>query len=313
MQNRLGGVAPSDAEVQLSKHVQNSLISINNNVTDKFVPNHLEGYSTQPMDAVSANEKLFKNLEEYYKKSQKQMGDVAKLMDMQLKIDKLIKEKGEPDKTLVNEVKKEYEELKKTQGIGIKDGKHGIEWIKFDKKHKAFKGTLDQYINYKSKIMGVEKERTQDLIKKNFDIKENKGFYSKIWKRITNFQDTPKQKQQFEMVANNINKTSDTKDVKSELMDKKNPLQNSSPVVVKQASTQQEAVNSSNINSPKPFKEVVKNTSRPPMDVPSSPTIKSNKDIIKKTISNPPLRSHAARVSLGKEAESLSKNGYRNK
>ncbi len=139
---------------EVIEHVKNSLIAINNNVSDvKIDPKKVNVYE--------AMQSTFKNLETFYNKGQEQMKDVAKLMDMQVKVDKLVRahKKKEPltqeTKALLQEVEKAYKELEGAQGIGLGAGK-GIEWVKSDKNSKPFKGTLDEFIKQRGQDLGLQ-------------------------------------------------------------------------------------------------------------------------------------------------------------
>lgn len=138
-------------------HVKYSLAQISNNVS----PNKIDHAK---LGAEEVAEQVFQNLEKFYRQNQQQIGDVAKLMEMQVKIDQLIMDKknGKPvNQELLAEVKKNYEELKEAKGIGI-EGK-GIQWVKTTKEIPAFKGTLDEFIQVRSRGMGVKAKGIDDL------------------------------------------------------------------------------------------------------------------------------------------------------
>jgi hypothetical protein len=131
-------------------HVKNSLVSISNNVSETKL-------DARKLDVSDALEKSFNNLGEYYKKNQGQMRDVAKLIQMQADIDKVIvtkKDGKEPDKELVSRINKSYSELEKVSGISFGDS--GIEWAKTSKDVGAFKGDLNNYVRLRAASLGVK-------------------------------------------------------------------------------------------------------------------------------------------------------------
>jgi hypothetical protein len=142
-------------------HIKNSLVTISNNVSD----NKLDG---KKLTAEQALNQVFDNLGKYYEQNQNQVRDVAKLVQMQANIDKVImakKDGKEPDTNLIESINKAYEELKTTPGIGLKNGK-GIEWAKVTDGVPAFKGSLDHYIELRGRGFGVEVKGMKDLAPK---------------------------------------------------------------------------------------------------------------------------------------------------
>jgi len=150
-----------EANKDAIKHITDSLIKINSNA---------KGDKIQAKDPEGIMNEVFGNLEKFCSDNQKQMGDVGKLMEMQVNIDKLIENKrdGEPlDESLMTDVRRQYQAFTggpgvKGIGLGAKD--QGIEWCKLDKKNKAFKGTLESYINNRTKTLGLNKEFSASLV-----------------------------------------------------------------------------------------------------------------------------------------------------
>lgn len=146
------------------KHITDSLQKINKNVG---------GYEITTNDPKTIVDQVFDNVGTFYKTGQEQMKDVSKLIQLQVDVDKSIKEPN--NKELQEKIKKDYEELKDKKGI--KSGE-GIEWVKNSKDKPAFKGTLDEYIKERTaelalKKEGVEKESSKA---KNSAISKPKHF-----------------------------------------------------------------------------------------------------------------------------------------
>ena len=126
-------------------HITTSLIGISNgeNVSSQAINEKLP-----PKEIIN---KVFENLSNFYERNQKQMRDVAKLMQTQVDIDKVIKDRKagkEPDFELINKVKSQYEDLKLAKGIENEKGE--INWVKRDKDIKAFTGNLEKYVKIRS-------------------------------------------------------------------------------------------------------------------------------------------------------------------
>jgi hypothetical protein len=143
-------------------HIVNSLIAINNNVSENKL-------NAKKLSHKAAFNKVFDNLGKYYEQNQQQMKDVAKLVQMQADIDKVIlakKDGKEPDKELVQSVRTAYKELHDAPGIGLKDVNgdfNGIEWAKTTNGVPAFKGSLNHYMESRAKGFGVEIKGIEDL------------------------------------------------------------------------------------------------------------------------------------------------------
>jgi hypothetical protein len=126
------------------QHLKKSLASIVNGLGGEEI-----NIKQQPDKII---EQVFNKLDTFYTENQKQMLDVAKLMDMQVKIDNMLI-KGSPEEQQIAEMKKTYLELKEIKGI--KSGKDGIEWIKSEKDSPAFKGNLDEFLIKRRKDLGL--------------------------------------------------------------------------------------------------------------------------------------------------------------
>lgn len=165
------------ANKDVLKHIKNSLITINNNISsDKILPR--TGLQ-KTLDIT------FKNIEKFYQENQKQMLDVAKLMDIQLKIDKVIiakKEGREVDPALQKEIQETYEQLVKTTGIGLGTDK-GIEWVRTSQNIPGFKGTIGEFIERRALMLGVA---TQGKVKNIDDFVSNHTITDNITRDIIN-------------------------------------------------------------------------------------------------------------------------------
>ena len=139
-------------------HIVNSLIAINNNISENKL-------NSEKLSHKAAFNNVFDNLAKYYEQNQQQMKDVAKLVQMQADIDKVIiakKDGKEPDKKLVESVRTAYKELYTAPGIGLKDAE-GIEWAKTTNGVPAFKGSLNHYMRSRAKGFGLEIKGIDDL------------------------------------------------------------------------------------------------------------------------------------------------------
>lgn len=169
IQNSKQGIKKAETEFkelinkdpQLKDHVEKSLIGINETIGGKKID--------KKRDVI---DQVFKNLESFYTENQKQMLDVAKLMRLQLDVDKLLsldknsKEYGELHKNLGTA----YNELAEVKGI---QNNKGVEWIKSNKDTPPFKGSLNEYIEHRKELL---KERAvsaeQETPKDSKDVKE---------------------------------------------------------------------------------------------------------------------------------------------
>lgn len=142
-------------------HIGNSLIAINNNISGKKI-----SVGTEIQKIL---DKTFENLHEFYRQGHEQMKDVAKLMNLQLKIDKLIKNKrdtGKIDKNLVKHIKEAYNELEKNPAIALGKNTPGIVWVRDSKDAGEFKGTLENFIEHRTiALLGVKSQAINNSLK----------------------------------------------------------------------------------------------------------------------------------------------------
>lgn len=85
------------------QHIKHSLIALNDNIGEKV---------SSDLDIQQVLDSTFRNIQGFYERNQRQMLDVAKLMEVRIKVDELIVDKKEgkdisPD--LVKDIKKEYD------------------------------------------------------------------------------------------------------------------------------------------------------------------------------------------------------------
>lgn len=107
------------------------------------------------------------------------MKDVAKLMNLQIKIDQLLITKKNGEKlsdTLITELNQDYQYLSIRKGVR---NKYGIEWIKNSANSKAFKGTLHDFIIQRGKDLGVDLEMSKNLAQADFKAQPS-GLFKKI-------------------------------------------------------------------------------------------------------------------------------------
>ena len=146
----------------LLAHIVKSLAEINNNIaTNKSK----EINSLKIVDPHKVLDKTFETLDTFYKDGQKQTIDTAKLMQLQIDIDRMIlsQKKGQDlDATLTQDIKDRYQELTKIPGIGRKYNQ-GLMWVKSNRYNKAFKGTLDEFISERSKNLGLATSQNKNL------------------------------------------------------------------------------------------------------------------------------------------------------
>ena len=153
------------------KHMIKSIISINNTITDKHI------HITTPHEDVLVQ--VFANIDHFYRENQKKMKDVAKLMNLQIKIDQLLITKKNGEKlsdTLITELNQDYQYLSIRKGVR---NKYGIEWIKNSANSKAFKGTLHDFIIQRGKDLGVDLEMSKNLAQADFKAQPS-GLFKKI-------------------------------------------------------------------------------------------------------------------------------------
>ena len=134
-------------------HIKRSLIAISNNVSDEKI--------SSKASVQDALDQAFNNLSKFYERNQQQMLQVSKLMDLQVKIDKMLTEPDIQKKMEQNtEIQGLYDKIEKTPGP------NGIEWIKSSKDSPAFKGSLDEFIKHRQQELEKQKDgRAVDVSK----------------------------------------------------------------------------------------------------------------------------------------------------
>lgn len=159
------------------KHLQKSLKAISNNVSAVELNPKLS-----PEQFINA---AFDNIEKFAKDNQNQMKDAAKLMQVQVDVDKMIeaKKKGiEPSTEQMNQLKAQYAELEKIKGIGLKSG--GVGWIKTDEKKPAHKGDLESYIKQRGEKLGLDKAKSKDLVHGDFQFPVKPTFFQRVYNKL---------------------------------------------------------------------------------------------------------------------------------
>ncbi|MCC8398411.1 MAG: hypothetical protein LN569_03845 [Rickettsia endosymbiont of Labidopullus appendiculatus] len=143
-------------------HIKNSLIAINNNISHDQITT-----DTRVKDVLN---RTFKNIGKFYQENQAQMLDVAKLMDIQLKIDQVItakKNHKEINQSLITEIQNSYKKLLEVPGIG--NGEN-LKWVKSSQNIAGFQGTLGEFVKRRALNLGVavegEIKDVDDFVKK---------------------------------------------------------------------------------------------------------------------------------------------------
>lgn len=162
--NDKSGKAKSKDDIKGDKnaidHIKKSLIAVSNNVEGNIKIN-----ASSSIHQVL--EKTCQNLEKFCATNQKQMKEVAVLIDIQLKVDKLLAPQISPEenKLLRTEISQIYEELIQKPEFIARDKKgeqvNGIQWVKTDRDALAFQGTSEEYI-----LARTNKVQLQNLQKK---------------------------------------------------------------------------------------------------------------------------------------------------
>jgi hypothetical protein len=155
-------------------HIKKSLITISDSISKhKIDPN---------LSIQEVLSQTFKNISDFCSKGQRQMREVADLMQLQMDIDKVIKDKRngqDIEPALINKIKTQYDLLLQAEGIGLKKNR-GIRWVKLYRDKPAFKGDLTDYILYRSKILGMGTKSRKALINVTFALPKKPTFLSKI-------------------------------------------------------------------------------------------------------------------------------------
>lgn len=121
------------ADGKLRKHIENSLIAINN------------ASGGQNIDLKSDSgiiNQVFYNLRQYYTKRKTSMLQAAQLMEMQRDVDKFI---NGQDNVQLKDLRQQFKEYSK-------DNKH-VEWLKTSKGSKPFQGTLEEFVVNRCRVL----------------------------------------------------------------------------------------------------------------------------------------------------------------
>lgn len=148
-----------DQNQEVIKHIMTSLVEINNNISKN--PITLQSLDNTLPTNKKILDKIFNNIEYFYNTGQEEMSYVAKLMDLQCKVDKLISQESNKDEKLVEEMRKQYKELVSHHGVVGEE--QTITWIKTDKKVLPFVGNLEAYVMHRSIELKKPQEKEQKL------------------------------------------------------------------------------------------------------------------------------------------------------
>jgi len=131
-------MADPKANKEPINQLRDTLIKISANVSPKPIP------SDTPL--LNLLNDTFVNLQEFCVSGQVQMRQAAKLIQLQVDIDKFLVANAEgkqPDRELIEKIELDYGDIKTIRGIGHSNGK--IEWVRSEGDKTAFKGTLEEY------------------------------------------------------------------------------------------------------------------------------------------------------------------------
>lgn len=131
-------MADPEANKEPIKQLRDTLIKISANVNPKPIP------SDTPL--LNLLNDTFVNLQEFCVSGQVQMRQAAKLIQLQVNIDKFLVAKAEgkqSDPEFIKKIHLDYGEVQTIRGVGHRNG--NIEWVKSEGDKTAFKGTLEEY------------------------------------------------------------------------------------------------------------------------------------------------------------------------
>lgn len=174
-------------------HLKNSLIAINNNISANEINPDIK---IEPDKIIN---QVFDSICAFALENQRKMGDVSKLMQLQVNIDKMLEAKkrgypldaeidGQVEESIeekieakiaaqIKEIEEQYAELTGKPGIGL--GKNKIRWIKTDANALAYEGDLASYIQNRSQqLIENSKELVafeNNLTKLNFQKRLEEG------------------------------------------------------------------------------------------------------------------------------------------
>ena len=157
------GILWLKADPKLRKHIENSLIAINNASGGKKITGKGNEIITE----------VFENLGDFYKQRSEQMKQAAAIMEIQRDVDKLIK----GDKSI------KLQDLEvKFKGCS-KDNK-SIQWFKTSKGAKPFRGNLEGLISHRRKVLKIPEVAKVVEVSKVEAPKKQSSILSKIWASI---------------------------------------------------------------------------------------------------------------------------------
>jgi hypothetical protein len=146
------------------KHIIDSLTQISQNVGLSYNKKDLKTITEKTADPIGT---VFENLKKNYGQKLSDMQDVAKLLELQRKIDKLLIKQSElpnyqPDPQIIQEIRQGYADLK--QKPAFSDKNNGISWIKTDANRPAISGSLENFIQNRAKDFFVTPNKTKEIL-----------------------------------------------------------------------------------------------------------------------------------------------------
>ncbi len=153
----------STSDPKLKKHIENSLIAINNAAGGDKI--------TAKDDKIIRQ--VLVNLENFYYQRCKQMEQAAAIMEIQRDVDKMIK--GDPA------IKRQ--DLEAKFKVCSKDNK-AIQWFKTSKGTKAFRGNLNELISHRRKVLKIPEVSKAVETSKVKVSKKHLSMLSKVWASI---------------------------------------------------------------------------------------------------------------------------------
>ncbi len=164
----------SNQALKTCKHILDSLKEINRAIGAAPIPSDMK------LD--ESIDRIFDNISNFCQKSQTQMLDVSKLMQMQVDIDNMLEAKSKGVEVLqaqIEAIKSQYEEMIEAVGIGNKNRK-SITWVKTSADEPAVEGNLHDYIHHRSKHLSFSKNIDKDFIIDHFPAPEKKNWFRKF-------------------------------------------------------------------------------------------------------------------------------------
>lgn len=116
---------------------------------------------------------------------------------------------------MIKDIKANYKEPEQNKAnfIGKAAGK-GIDWVKNEKKNKAFKGNLAEFITQRSNELGLGVEESKSLRQGDFALPEKRGRLQRFFDKVQEFFGT--QQEGAKLISNPVlqNTTANLKDMK---------------------------------------------------------------------------------------------------